>query len=91
MSQWGALGDGASWGPGFSKGAPSPGEVAVWGARRPRQPYHLRSILLLAEQGLRAGLEAALARRSAFDLVLSWADSVPFMHRALGRPRLCPF
>lgn len=50
-----------------------------------------RRILLLAEQALRVGLEAALARRSAFDLVLSWADSVPFMHTALGRPRLCPF
>lgn len=50
-----------------------------------------RRILLLAEQALREGLEAALARRSAFDLAPSWADSVPFMHRALGSPRLCPF
>lgn len=50
-----------------------------------------RRILLLAEQALRVGLEAALARRSTFDLVLSWADSVPFMHTTLGGPRLCPF
>lgn len=48
-------------------------------------------ILLLVEQALRVGLEAVLARRSALDLVLSWADSVPFMHTALGRPRLCSF
>lgn len=48
-------------------------------------------ILLLAEQALRAGLEAPLARRSALDLALSGAGSVPFTHTALGRPRLCPF
>lgn len=48
-----------------------------------------RRILLLAEQALRAGLEAALARRSALDLALNWADSVPFTHMALGGPRLC--
>lgn len=50
-----------------------------------------RRILLLAEQALRVGLEAALARRSAFDLVPSCADSVPFTHTILGGPRLCPF
>lgn len=48
-------------------------------------------ILLLAEQALRVGLEAALARRSTFDLALSCADSVPFTHTTLGGPRLCPF
>lgn len=50
-------------------------------------------ILLLAEQALREGLEEALARRSALDLVLSCPDSVPFMQTALGSPlaRLCPF
>lgn len=48
-------------------------------------------ILLLVEQALRAGLEAPLDLRSALDLVLSWAGSVPFTHMALGRPRLCPF
>lgn len=50
-----------------------------------------RRILLPAEQALRAGLEAALARRSALDLVPSGADSVPLAHSTLGRPRLCPF
>lgn len=50
-----------------------------------------RRILPLAEQAFRAGLEAALARRSALDLVLSCTESVPFMHMFLGRPRLCPF
>lgn len=50
-----------------------------------------RRILLLAEQALRLGLEVALARRSTFDLALSCADSVPFMHTTLGGPRLCPF
>lgn len=50
-------------------------------------------ILLLAEQALREGLEEALARRSALDLVLSCPGSVPFMQTALGSPRLrlCPF
>ena len=48
-----------------------------------------RRILLLAEQALRAGLEAALARRSALDLVFSWVVSVPFTHTALGRTRFC--
>lgn len=50
-----------------------------------------RRILPLAEQALRAGLETALARRSALDLVLSCAESVPFMHMVLDRPQLCPF
>lgn len=50
-----------------------------------------RRILPLAEQALRAGLEVALARRSALDLVLSCTESVPFTHMFLGRTRLCPF
>lgn len=48
-------------------------------------------ILLLAEQALRVELEAILARCSTLNLELSWADSVPFMHTALGRPWLCLF
>lgn len=50
-------------------------------------------ILLLAEQALREGLDEALARRSAFDLVLSCPGSVPFMHTGLGSPllRFWPF
>lgn len=40
---------------------------------------------------LRAGVETALALRSARARALNCADSVPFMHTTLGRPRLCPF
>lgn len=80
------------------------GHPPAWGPRMPTylcgagaphcclQVESLR-ILLLAEQALREGLDEALARRSALDLVLSCPVSVPFMHTALGSPlpRLCPF
>lgn len=71
---------------------PIPVQSAVLPAHCCLQVESLR-ILLLAEQALREGLEEALARRSALDLVLSCPGSVPFMQMALGspRPRLCPF
>lgn len=71
---------------------PVPVQSAVLPAHCCLQVESLR-ILLLAEQALREGLEEALARRSALDLVLSCPGSVPFMQMALGspRPRLCPF
>lgn len=81
---------------GFAPPSPRPQAVPVQSAALPAHCcLHVESlrILLLAEQALREGLEEALARRSALDLVLSCPGSVPFMQTALGspRPRLCPF